>query len=59
MAYDQIHIVDATSQMIEIALRSSTTGQLLTGKAYGDMTVKYQREGAASASTVSVVTATK
>lgn len=59
MAYDQIHIVDATSQMIEVALRSSTTGQLLTGKAYGDMTVKYQREGAAAATTVSVVTATK
>lgn len=59
MAYDQIHIVDATSQMIEIALRSSTTGQLLTGKAYGDMTIKYQREGVASATTVGVVTATK
>ncbi|MBK8113277.1 MAG: hypothetical protein IPK44_01510 [Candidatus Accumulibacter sp.] len=59
MAYDQIHAVDATSQMIEIALRSSTTGQLLTGKAYGDMTIKYQREGAAAATTVSVVTATK
>lgn len=59
MAYDQIHIVDATSQMIEIALRSSSTGQLLTGKAFGDMTIKYQREGAATAATVSVVTATK
>ena len=59
MAYDQIHIVDATSQMIEVSLRSSTTGMLLTGKAYGDMTVKYQREGAASATIVSVVTATK
>lgn len=59
MAYDQIHVVDATSQMIEIALRSSTTGMLLTGKAYGDMTIKYQREGGAAATTVSVVTATK
>lgn len=55
---DQIYNPDATSQMIEIALRSSATGQLLTGKLHSDMTIKYQREGAATAATLSPVTAT-
>lgn len=54
------HIINpgSTSQMIEVTLRSSTTGQLLTGKLYSDMTIKYQREGAATATILSPVTAT-
>ena len=59
MAYDQIYAAGATSQMIEVALRSSSTGQLLTGVAYGSITAKYIREGAASQTTVSVVTMTQ
>lgn len=59
MSYDQLHSVNATSQMIEVALRSATTGQLLTGVAYGGVTARYVREGAASQTTVSVVTMTQ
>ena len=59
MAYDQFHQINATSQMIEVALRSATTGQLLTGVAFGSVTAKYVREGSNTQVTVSVVTATQ
>lgn len=59
MAFDQFHQTGATSQMIEVSLRSSSTGQLLTGVAFGGVTAKYLREGAASHTTVSVVTMTQ
>jgi hypothetical protein len=58
MAFDQFYAIDSTSQ-IEVALRSSTTGQLLTGVAYGSMTIKYVREGSNTQTTVSVVTASQ
>ena len=45
--------------MIEVPLRSSSTGQLLTGVAYGDLTATYIREGAASETSVSPVTMTQ
>jgi hypothetical protein len=36
-----------TSCILEIAIRSSTSGQLLTGLTEADMTIEYQRQGAA------------
>lgn len=59
MAYDQFLAVGATSQMIEVPLRSSSTGQLLTGVAYGDLTATYIREGATSETSVAPVTMTQ
>lgn len=59
MAFDQMHQAGNTSQMIEVSLRSNSTGQLLTGIAFGGVTAKYVREGAASTVTVSVVTMTQ
>jgi hypothetical protein len=53
MSFDQIHTKGSTSKMIEVALRSSATGQLLTSVAAANVTAKYQREGAAAAVTVS------
>lgn len=59
MAFDQFLQQDTTSALIEVPLRSKTTGQLLTGVAYGSVTVKYVREGAASETTVTAVTMTQ
>ena len=59
MAYDQILQAGATSQMMEVALRSSSSGQLLTGVVYGSITVKYIREGSNTQITVSAVTMTQ
>lgn len=57
MGSHNIFTKGATSQLITVALRDSTTGQLKTGVAFGSVTVKYHRQGA-SPSTVSVVTMT-
>lgn len=35
-----------TSYLLEVSIRSATTGQLLTGLVAADMTIKYQRQGA-------------
>ena len=57
MAYDQIIVKGATSNMIEVMLRSSTTGMALTGVAYGSAAYSYWREGAASGTHGTCVTA--
>jgi hypothetical protein len=44
--------------MLEIAIRSSTTGQLLTGLTAADMTIEYQRQGAAAHVSVTPVVGT-
>jgi hypothetical protein len=59
MAFDQFYQIGATSQIIEVPLRSSSTGQLLTGAAYGSITAKYVREGSNTQVTVSVVAASQ
>jgi hypothetical protein len=58
MAFDAEYAPGSESVIIEIALRSSTTGQLLTGVAYGSVTVKYQRDGVATAATPAVTDGT-
>jgi hypothetical protein len=45
MAFDHLILKNSTSRIIEVPLRSSTTGQLLTGKVHTDMTIDYKREG--------------
>jgi hypothetical protein len=47
-----------TSYMLEITIRSKTTGQLLTGLTSADMTIEYQRQGAAAHVSVSPVAGT-
>ena len=49
MAFDLITEPATESLLIEVLLRSATTGQPLTGLAVGDVTVEYQRDGAAAA----------
>ena len=46
MAFDQLLTKDSTSQIIEVMLRDSTTGQGKTGVAHGSVTASYVREGA-------------
>lgn len=58
MAYDQIFDAGSTSKLVEFPIRSSTTGQLLTGKLFSDVTIEAFREGAAEKITVSPVTMT-
>ena len=48
MAYDQITTKGSTSQLIEVLLRDSTTGQGKTGLAAASVTAYYIREGAAA-----------
>jgi hypothetical protein len=48
-----------TSYIATVKLRSATTGQLLTGVAYGSVTYSYWRDGAASGATGTCVSATK
>src|ERR1041384_4181409 len=48
MAYDQLTLKGATSQLIEIMLRDSTTGQGKTGLAAASVTAYYIREGGSS-----------
>lgn len=48
MAYDSIFLKDSTSQMMEICLRDSTSGQSKTGLTYSDVTGYYIREGSNS-----------
>ncbi|TRZ48833.1 hypothetical protein D4S03_09160 [bacterium] len=49
---------DTTSYMLEVAIRSSATGQLLAGLAAADMTIEYQRQGAAAHVSVTPVAGT-
>lgn len=49
---------DTTSEMIEVFLRSSTTGQGKTGLLHSDMTIKYMRQGDTALASVSPVTST-
>ena len=56
MAYELITAKGTTELLIEVMMRSSSTGQPLTGLAYGDMTVEYQRAGAAAAVTLATPT---
>jgi hypothetical protein len=48
-AFDQLLVKSSTGVLIEVLMRSSTTGQPLTGLAVGDVSISYQRDGAASA----------
>jgi len=53
MAYDQIYSADSTSKLIEVKMRSATTGLGLTGLAFDTpVTFAYVREGAAAAANV-------
>ena len=51
MAYDDILPGGTTSYIIEVFARDTSTGQGKTGIAYGAVTFKYQRQGAASLNT--------
>jgi hypothetical protein len=58
MASDRTIAPNSTDVFLTVAMRSSTTGQLVTGIAFGTPTVKYQRDGAATAITVTLVEGT-
>ena len=58
MSYDQIFDAGATSKLIELPIRSSTTGQLLTGKLFSDVTIEAFCEGAVGKIVVSPMTMT-
>lgn len=51
--------VGTVGRNVTVALRSATTGQLVTGKVYGDVTYSYWRDGAAAGGTGTAITATK
>jgi hypothetical protein len=48
----------ATNQNTTVALRDSTTGQLKNGIVFGGVTAKYQRDGVATATTITMVAGT-
>jgi len=58
MGAQDIKLDGATSQIIEVMIRDSTTGQGKTGIAFGSVTGRYIRQGAASATTITMATAT-
>lgn len=49
---------DTVGYMLEVEIRSSTTGQLLTGLTESDMTIEYQRQGSAEHVSVTPVAGT-
>lgn len=53
-AADRIISGGTTSVILDIPIRNSTTGALKTGIAFGDATVKFQRDGVATATTVTL-----
>ena len=48
----------STGHNVTVALRDSTTGQLKTGVVFGGVTASYNRDGAASATSVTMVSGT-
>jgi|GEM_PF-3102055 len=58
MGAQDIKLDGATSQIIEVMIRDSTTGQGKTGIAFGSVTGRYIRQGAATATTITMATAT-
>ena len=59
MAVQRIVPIATTSYNVTVALRSSTTGQLVTGKVFGDVVFSYWRDGAAAGATGTCITTTK
>ncbi len=51
--------IGTTSYNVTVPLRSSTTGQLVTGKVYGGVTYSYWRDGASAGATATAITASK
>lgn len=58
MGLESIIKKDSTSYILEIAIRSSATGQLLAGLTDADMTIEYERQGAAAHVSITPVAGT-
>lgn len=58
MAAERIITKGATDVFLTVSMRSSSTGQLVGSIAYGTPVVKYQRDGVATATTVTLVDGT-
>jgi hypothetical protein len=48
MAFSQIHTLGATGCLLEVEMRSSTTGQGLTGITFGSVIASYMTEGSSA-----------